>query len=257
MQAILAPEVCPSCGSPLEWKNDMLYCVNSLCPAQVQKRIEHFAKSLKIKGLGPKSIEKLGLSSFQSIYDMTYLEIRDALSSEKLAVKLLQEIKHSRRATLNTLLPAFSIPLIGKTAATKLSAKFKNLLDLDEDKCTVAGLGPKATENLLNWYNSKEYTELKELPFDWEFESPTVATEQKGAVCISGKLSSFKTKAEATKALSYAGYQVKGSLTKDVVFLINESGIESAKTKQAQERGITIITSLSDLIGEKDYGSIA
>ena len=257
MQAILAPEVCPSCGSPLEWKNDMLYCVNSLCPAQVQKRIEHFAKSLKIKGLGPKSIEKLGLSSFQSIYDMTYLEIRDALSSEKLAVKLLQEIKHSRRATLNTLLPAFSIPLIGKTAATKLSAKFKNLLALDEDKCTVAGLGPKATENLLNWYNSKEYTELKELPFDWEFESPTVATEQKGAVCISGKLSSFKTKAEATKALSYAGYQVKGSLTKDVVFLINESGIESAKTKQAQERGITIITSLSDLIGEKDYGSIA
>lgn len=250
MQAILAPEVCPSCGNPLEWKNDMLYCVNSLCPAQVQKRIEHFAKSLKIKGLGPKSIEKLGLGSFQSIYDMTYLEIRDALSSEKLAVKLLQEIKHSRRATLNTLLPAFSIPLIGKTAATKLSAKLKNLLDLDEDKCTVAGLGPKATENLLNWYNSEEYAELKNLPFSWEFESSTVANETKGAVCISGKLSSFKTKAEATKALSYAGYQVKGSLTKDVIFLINESGIESAKTKQAQERGITIITSLSDLIGE-------
>jgi len=250
MQAIQAPEFCPSCESSLEWKNDMLYCANSLCPAQVQKRIEHFAKSLKIKGLGPKSIEKLGLSSFQSIYDMTYLEIRDALSSEKLAVKLLQEIKHSRRATLNTLLPAFSIPLIGKTAATKLSAKLKNLLDLDEDKCTVAGLGPKATENLLNWYNSEEYAELKNLPFDWEFESPTVATETKGAVCISGKLSSFKTKAEATKALSYAGYQVKSSLTKDVVFLINESGIESAKTKQAQERGITIITSLSDLIGE-------
>ena len=250
MQAIEAPEFCPSCEFSLEWRNELLYCVNPLCSAQIQKRIEHFAKLLKIKGLGPKSIEKLGLGSFQSIYDMTYLEIRDALSSEKLAVKLMQEIKHSRRATLNTLLPAFSIPLIGKTAATKLSAKLKNLLDLDEDKCTVAGLGPKATENLLNWYNSKEYTELKKLPFDWEFESPTVATETKGAVCISGKLSSFKTKAEATKALSYAGYQVKSSLTKDVVFLINESGIESAKTKQAQERGITIITSLSDLIGE-------
>ena len=250
MQAIEAPEFCPSCEFSLEWRNELLYCVNPLCSAQIQKRIEHFAKLLKIKGLGPKSIEKLGLGSFQSIYDMTYLEIRDALSSEKLAVKLMQEIKHSRRATLNTLLPAFSIPLIGKTAATKLSAKLKNLLDLDEDKCTVAGLGPKATENLLNWYNSKEYTELKKLPFDWEFESPTVATETKGAVCISGKLSSFKTKAEATKALSYAGYQVKSSLTKDVVFLINESGVESAKTKQAQERGITIITSLSDLIGE-------
>ena len=29
MQAILAPEVCPSCVSPLEWKNDMLYCVDA------------------------------------------------------------------------------------------------------------------------------------------------------------------------------------------------------------------------------------
>ena len=67
MQAILAPEVCPSCGSPLEWKNDMLYCESILCPAQIQKRIEHFARSLKIKGLGPKSIEKLGLTSLLDI----------------------------------------------------------------------------------------------------------------------------------------------------------------------------------------------
>ena len=91
---------------------------------------------------------------------------------------------------------------------------------------------------------------LKELPFDWQFQTPKIATETKGAVCISGKLSSFKTKAEATKALSYAGYVVKTSLTKDVIFLINESGIESAKTKEARERGITIITSLNELIGD-------
>ena len=71
MQAILAPEVCPSCGSPLEWRNDMLYCTHSLCPAQIQKRIEHFARSLKIKGLGPKSIEKLGLTSLLDIYELS------------------------------------------------------------------------------------------------------------------------------------------------------------------------------------------
>ena len=91
---------------------------------------------------------------------------------------------------------------------------------------------------------------LKKLPFDWQFQTPKIATETKGAVCISGKLSSFKTKAEATKALSYAGYVVKTSLTKDVIFLVNESGIESAKTKEARERGITIITSLNEWIGD-------
>ena len=250
MQAILAPEVCPSCESPLEWKNDMLYCTNILCPAQIQKRIEHFARSLKIKGLGPKSIEKLGLTSLLDIYNLSYYSIKCALSSEKLAIKLLREINHSRKASMNDVLPAFSIPLIGKTAATKLSSKIKSLFDLDEDKCKAAGLGPKATESLLSWYSDEFEESLQELPFDWQFQTPKIATETKGAVCISGKLSSFKTKAEATKALSYAGYVVKSSLTKDVIFLINESGIESAKTKEARERGITIITSLNEWIGD-------
>mgnify|MGYP003317315519 FL=1 len=250
MQAILAPEVCPSCGSPLEWRNDMLYCENILCPAQIQKRIEHFARSLKIKGLGPKSIEKLGLTSLLDIYNLSYYSIKCALSSEKLAIKLLREINHSRKASMNDVLPAFSIPLIGKTAATKLSSKIKSLFDLDEDKCKAAGLGPKATESLLSWYSNEFEDSLKKLPFDWQFQTPKIATETKGAVCISGKLSSFKTKAEATKALSYAGYVVKSSLTKDVIFLVNESGIESAKTKEARERGITIITSLNEWIGD-------
>tara|TARA_B100000424_G_scaffold268763_1_gene264210 strand:+ start:604 stop:1356 length:753 start_codon:yes stop_codon:yes gene_type:complete len=250
MQAILAPEVCPSCESPLEWKNDMLYCTNILCPAQIQKRIEHFARSLKIKGLGPKSIEKLGLTSLLDIYNLSYYNIKCALSSEKLAIKLLREINHSRKASMNDVLPAFSIPLIGKTAATKLSSKIKSLFDLDEDKCKAAGLGPKATESLLSWYSNEFEESLQELPFDWQFQTPKIATETKGAVCISGKLSSFKTKAEATKALSYAGYVVKSSLTKDVIFLVNESGIESAKTKEARERGITIITSLNEWIGD-------
>tara|TARA_Y100000817_G_scaffold63264_1_gene47534 strand:+ start:502 stop:1254 length:753 start_codon:yes stop_codon:yes gene_type:complete len=250
MQAILAPEVCPSCESPLEWKNDMLYCTNILCPAQIQKRIEHFARSLKIKGLGPKSIEKLGLTSLLDIYNLSYYSIKGALSSEKLAIKLLREINHSRKASMNDVLPAFSIPLIGKTAATKLSSKIKSLFDLDEDKCKAAGLGPKATESLLSWYSNEFEDSLKKLPFDWQFQTPKIATETKGAVCISGKLSSFKTKAEATKALSYAGYVVKSSLTKDVIFLVNESGIESAKTKEARERGITIITSLNEWIGD-------
>ena len=250
MQAILAPEVCPSCESPLEWKNDMLYCTNILCPAQIQKRIEHFARSLKIKGLGPKSIEKLGLTSLLDIYNLSYYNIKCALSSEKLAIKLLREINHSRKASMNDVLPAFSIPLIGKTAATKLSSKIKSLFDLDEDKCKAAGLGPKATESLLSWYSNEFEDSLKKLPFDWQFQTPKIATETKGAVCISGKLSSFKTKAEATKALSYAGDVVKSSLTKDVIFLVNESGIESAKTKEARERGITIITSLNEWIGD-------
>ena len=73
-------------------------------------------------------------------------------------------------------------------------------------------------------------------------------------VCISGKLKSFKTKAEATERLEMLGYKVKTSLTKDVTILVNESGIESAKTKQARESGIEIVTDLQSYL-EKIYGT--
>ena len=68
-------------------------------------------------------------------------------------------------------------------------------------------------------------------------------------------LKSFKTKADAGKALlTTLGYKVKTSLTKDVTILVNESGIESAKTKQARESGIEIVTDLESYL-EKKYGT--
>lgn len=250
MQAIEAPEFCPSCESSLEWRNELLYCVNSLCPAQIQKRIEHFAKTLKIKGLGPKSIEKLDISSFHEIYNLDYTTCKYALASEKLAKKLVVEIDHSKKSNLNDLLPAFSIPLIGKTAAQKLSTKISDLSELTADKCKEAGLGPKATEHLLNWYFGEFLSSLIRLPFDFSFEKEDTTRVLQGTVCISGRLKSFTTKADATAALVRKGYVVKSTITKDVTILVNESGIESAKTKQAQEKGIKIVTNLLNFLGE-------
>ena len=52
MTEIVPPTSCPTCASVLELVNDQLFCRNKLCPAQSAKRVEHFAKTLKIKGLG-------------------------------------------------------------------------------------------------------------------------------------------------------------------------------------------------------------
>ena len=43
------------------------------------------------------------------------------------------------------------------------------------------------------------------------------------------------------------GYLVKNSLTKDVTILVNESGVDSAKTQAALDRGVQIITNLKQL----------
>ena len=246
MQTITAPSTCPSCGSKLELSFPLLYCRNPSCGDQSSKKIEHFAKTLKIKGLGPAAINSLVLESINDIYALTKHEIIDLLGSQKLGEKLFTEIENSTKAPLNILLAAFSIRLIGKTASEKLSAVCESIHDINEDSCAEAGLGPKATESLLDWIE-EEYP-LLELPHSFAFDSPKVRTG--GVVCISGKLKSFGTKAQATEALEQHGYTVKSSVTKDVTILVNESGGESQKTTYARESGVTIVENLLDFLGE-------
>ena len=246
MQTITVPSTCPSCGSKLELSFPLLYCRNPSCGDQSSKKIEHFAKTLKIKGLGPAAINSLVLESINDIYALTKHEIIDLLGSQKLGEKLFTEIENSTKAPLNILLAAFSIRLIGKTASEKLSAVCESIHDINEDSCAEAGLGPKATESLLDWIE-EEYP-LLELPHSFAFESPKVRTGE--VVCISGKLKSFGTKAQATEALEQHGYTVKSSVTKDVTILVNESGVESQKTTKARESGVTIVENLLDFLGE-------
>ena len=246
MQTITAPDKCPSCGYTLEWENQLLYCRNTLCGDQSSKKIEHFAKTLKIKGLGPAAITSLALESINDIYAISEYEIVNLLGSQKLGEKLFTEIENSIKAPLNILLAAFSIRLIGKTASEKLSAVCESIHDINEDSCAKAGLGPKATESLLEWID-EEYP-LLDIPHSFAFESPKVRTG--GVVCISGKLKSFGTKAQATEALEQHGYTVKSSVTKDVTILVNESGVESQKTTKARESGVTIVENLLDFLGE-------
>ena len=249
MTFIEAPTVCPSCNSVLEEVNHLLYCRNPQCGEKSLKLIEHFAKTLKIKGLGPATIKKLNIVSLEELYELSFDTIAEALSSDRLAVKLVDELQRSRSAPLNVLLPAFSIPLIGKSAAEKLSRVCKDIEEIDYDLCRKAGLGDKASSNLTSWIEDEFYY-VSLLPFDFQFDSPRVVEAAKGTVCISGKLSSFKTKAEANAKLQELGYVTKSSLTKDVTILVNESGVESAKTKKARESGVEIITNLLDFIGE-------
>ena len=213
MEKILAPSNCPSCGEFLQWENHILYCRNTNCGSQSQKKIEHFGKTLKIKGLGPAAIEKLELDNPGDLYFLTITDIEEA-------------------------------------ATEKLSKICNGLYEVDEEVCSDAGLGPAATQSLLEYLeNGLPYA----LPQSMLFEKP-VQKDIAGIVCISGKLKSFKTKAEATKVLEQHGYTVKSSVTKDVTVLVNESGIESQKTIKARNDGLLIVENLLEFLGE-NYGT--
>ncbi len=254
MTTIQIPTNCPACNSLLETVKDILYCRNESCSAKSSKKIEHFAKALKIKGLGKATIERLDLQDFHDIYSLSQEEIVEILGSEKLGEKLFVEIENSKSANLTTLLPAFSIPLIGRSASQKLTRRISTIFEITYQKCVDSGLGPKAASNLLNWLDDVFYAnEYEQLPFSFDCEITPVVDDvpSKGVVCITGKLKSYKTKSMAQEVLQNYGYETKDNLTKAVTILLNESGIESAKTKKAQEMGITIYNNIKQILKEE------
>lgn len=246
---IQIPTNCPCCDSPLEMVNMQLFCRNKSCSAQLNGKVVHFAKTLGIKGLGEKTVEKLNLSDIPELY---YLELSDLVPiiGEKVGTKLLAEIEKSKSATLDQVLAAFSIPLIGKTAAEKITSVVSSIDEINTETCKEAGLGEKATQNLLFWLDT-EFQEIKEfLPFSFELASRPVINSAGDVICITGKLSSFKTKSEAYQILQNLGFKISESVTKTTKYLVDEEGKGSTKRKKAEELKITIIDNLSNFIKE-------
>jgi DNA ligase (NAD+) len=250
---IKIPTNCPCCEYALELVNDQLFCRNQACSAQLDKKLEHFCKTLGIKGMGAKTLEKLQLTDITEIYYLELDEIIECLGSEKIAVKLLDEINRSRNSDLATVLPAFSIPLVGNTAAQKISKVVHSIDDITEEQCKQAGLGEKVTNNLISWLET-DFQEMKEfLPFSFTVDNKPVANAIGKVVCITGKLASFKTKAEATKALENEGFKVTDSVTKQTNYLVDEDNKGSSKRIKADQLGITIIKNLLHFLNEKKY----
>jgi DNA ligase (NAD+) len=249
---ITIPTNCPCCDYPLEWVNDQLFCKNSSCSAQLGKKLEHFSKTLGIKGLGAKTIEKLELADITELYYLEESDIASALGSERLAEKLVDEINRSRSASLAQVLASFSIPLIGQTASQKISKVVNHIDEITAEKCSEAGLGEKATENLVTWLNT-EFPEMREfLPFSFQSDNQTSTHDANSkTVCITGKLQSFKTKQEAYRLLEAAGFKITETVTKTLDYLVDESNRSSSKRKRAEELNIKIIDNLTHFLKEQ------
>jgi DNA ligase (NAD+) len=244
------PTECPCCNYPLELVNDQLFCRNTACSAQLNKKVEHFCKTLGIKGMGSRTVEKLGLSDITELFYLDQEQVVESLGSEKVALKLLDEIERSKSADLATVIVSFSIPLVGSTASKKLCEVVTSVDEISYDTCKQAGLGDKVTQNLVNWLET-DFQEMREfLPFSFKSQKNSNTNTNQKTICITGKLSSFKTKAEAYKSLEEAGYTPVESVTKATDYLVDEEDKGSSKRKKAESLGITIITNLNTFLKE-------
>lgn len=247
---IIMPHVCPSCDSKLQQVNNILYCRNPQCPAKSGKSIQHFCKALKIKGMGPATIDKLQLQNYWQVYQLTYQYIKEKLKSQALSKKLIQAIQLSKNNNLNNLLPALGIPLVGNSVTEKVAGICQNFFDISQQTLLQAKVGPKARQNILTWLSDNHKMLIDTFPENMLKFKNRQKAGNKGIVCISGRLTSVKTKQQATSLLQGKGYIVNPSMTKQVTILINQSAKQTIKTKKARQSGVIIIENLNELIGE-------
>jgi DNA ligase (NAD+) len=239
MEKVNIPLQCPSCNSTLVRVNNQLFCKNPNCNEQSIKRVANYAKVLKIKGLGEKTIEKLGLTSISDIYSDSF--DWELIIGTKVSQKIQKEIEATLSIPFYKFLAAVGIPLVGQAVANKLSF----VSDPDEINygvCKKAGIGDKATQNILNWLDEEYYTELINLPI--EFTKDEILDSSKAIkICITGKLPGF-TKSEFAASLVKAGHNVivENDVSKDINYLVCETRKNSIKEQKALKLNIPILS---------------
>ncbi len=120
------PEACPSCGAPVVKDPDgvAIRCQNIACPAQVRRRLQHFASrgAMDIEGLGEAMVEQLvgnGLvGTVPDIYrlEATRLETLERVGA-KSAANLVAGIEASKNQPLWKLLFGLGHPARGRDRA--------------------------------------------------------------------------------------------------------------------------------------------
>ena len=167
-QPYVFPAKCPVCGAATklnEAENAYICTATLTCPAQLQGRIESYAKRerMDIAGLGEEMAKALVTSGLVSkVADLYKLNEEKLLTLErtgkKLAQNLLAGIEASKSRGLARLLSALSIYGVAESMAALLAKKFPSidllLTATKEQLAGVEGFGSVRAESVFNYFHS-------------------------------------------------------------------------------------------------------
>ena len=223
-------------GGPCHRVGPKLYC-DFDSPQSTVKLLEHFVKTLGIKGLGPKSITKLDLKHPAELYQSQNWD-----SLGKNGTKVVEEIERSKTKPYSTVLAALGIPGVGKSLAKTIVQYIPTFQHMrDVETLQIAGVGPKISDNILAWLEVNEGW-VEKLPLqlseDQSIES-VLDTHGLRKVCITGKLD--MTKNQASEHLAPFGFEVTTTVTKDCYALITDGRTDSQKYEKAIKYNVNVI----------------
>ncbi|MCC8123371.1 MAG: NAD-dependent DNA ligase LigA [Oscillospiraceae bacterium] len=252
------PAVCPVCGAPAERDEDgaHLRCTGTECPAQLLRRLTHFASrdAMDIEGLGPAVVESLvGAGMVRGFADLYHLNA-DAVAAldrmgKKSAENLLAAIARSKENDASRLLFGFGIRQVGQKAARALTARFGSLDALmtaaQEDLTAVPDIGDITARSLAAWFQNSQnrllLDRLREAGVNMESREAPKGDKLAGQTFVlTGTLETL-TREEAGARLEALGAKVSGSVSKKTSYVVAGDAAGSKLTK-AQALGVPVLT---------------
>ena len=283
------PTACPVCGGKVEHLDDevAVRCVNPLCPAQLQRRLEHFAErnALDLKTLGGRIADVLVTRGIvRDPLDLFTLKADELAALNvgeenaprrfgKNAQSLMDAVNAARSLPLDRWLYAIGIPQVGVTVARDIAAEHARMSDLPESEVlrnVIANDAKKGKERKIlvikveaaravldffaSDYGKTFLARMKELGIDpkrAEKEAVAASGPLVGAGCVlTGSLS--RPRGEYAKLIERAGGVVQSAVTSKTKYLIAGANVGATKTEKARALGTTVIdeAKLLELLGQ-------
>jgi len=257
------PAVCPICGEPTIIKGEngvrVLYCSNPSCEGKLINRLDHFfgKKGLDAKGLSKATFEKLiDWGWVESIKDVFKLKEHKKEwekmqgFGEKSVEKILQAIEDCKSCSLEAVISAAGIPLIGRTVGKDLSKRFGSYSEFREavesgfDFTSFGGYGWEMHKAISDFdYSELDYIVDNYLQIKENKKEENELKLKDLTFCVTGKVHIWKNRDSLSALIESLGGKVTGSVSKNTNYLINNDiNSTSAKNKKAQELGIPILS---------------
>jgi DNA ligase (NAD+) len=270
------PTKCPVCGADVERLEGeaVARCVGIACPAQVERRIQHFASrgAMDIEGLGPAHVEQLvRLRYVQDPADLYLLTKEQLLTLDRLAEKsaqnLLDAIDRSRQRPLPRLVFGLGIRHVGEHVARLLAEHFGSIDRLqtasEEELAAVPGVGPQIAASVARFFRQDEtlvaLAKLRQAGVLPAAQPASMGPEGEAAAgegtpdgreparsfagmtfVFTGTMKTMKRE-EAEEAVRALGGAASGSVSRKTRYVI--AGAEAgSKLARAQELGVTVLS---------------
>ncbi len=262
------PPVCPVCGAPVIRDEDTadMRCTGSSCPAQLERRLIHFAgrDAMDIKGFGEVYIRELIAQGFlRDIADIfTLREHRERLielgiiGREKNTDKLLAAIETAKQKPPYQLLTGLGIPNVGKSAARSIVQHFGSIEKIgqasEEELEQIGDVGSITAKAVRAYFDGEQNREILRrlqdagvrMELSGEERAENARSAQGGVFSgltfvITGTLPSMDRK-EAAALIEKNGGRVSGSVSKKTDYLLAGEAAGSKLTK-AQSLGVSVI----------------